>query len=203
MCGHAVIDTLTMVDPQHRPDMRVRSWQDILEDVAESGADPDDWRAVAGRRADGVGEDLYLGHPSVGLYHLKTYAKNPYDLRGVGTRVARKIDDELEPLFPDREDAGRFAIQTPPEDESQAETMAKRLEEAIKVHAEAPTTPDDLFTDVMDAVESPAYGPMEFELSERPDPLDDLSTTFEDAEELLDAELDDLIENDEVDRGFY
>jgi hypothetical protein len=183
--------------------MRVRSWQDILEDVAESRADPDDWRAVAGRRDGGVGEDLYLGHPQVGLYHLKTYAKNPYDLRGVGARVARKVDDEIGEYLPNRDDAGRFAVQTPPEDESHAEQMAKRLEETVKVHAEAPTSPDDLFSDVMEAVDSPAFGPMEYELSERPDRLDDLATTFEEAEELLEAELDDLIQDDEVDRGFH
>lgn len=182
--------------------MRVREWQDILEDVTESGADPDDWRAVAGQRADGVGEDLYLGHPSVGLYHLKTYAKNPYELRGLGTRVARRIDDEIGPLLPDRERSSRFAVNRPPEDENQAKRMGKRLEETIKVHAEAPTSPEDLFNDVMEAVDSPAFGPLEFDLRDRPESLEELSGTFEDAEELLNAELEDLIEEDEVDRGF-
>lgn len=43
--------------------MRVRDWQDIVSDVVDSDADPDDWRAVAGDRASGLGEDLYLGHP--------------------------------------------------------------------------------------------------------------------------------------------
>jgi hypothetical protein len=183
--------------------MRVRDWQDILEDVTEGSADPDGWRALAGQRRDGVGEDLYLGHPSVGLYQLKTYAKNPYEVRGVGARVARKIDEDLDPLLPDRDTApGRFAVQDPPEDEREAETMAKRLEETVKVHAEAPTTPEDLFTDVMEAVDSPAFGPMEFELSDRPEELEDLSDTFEEAERLLDSELEDLIEDDDIGRGF-
>ncbi|WP_049936303.1 hypothetical protein [Haloplanus natans] len=182
--------------------MRVRDWQDILDDVTDAGADPDGWRAIAGQRQGGVGEDLYLGHPGVGVYHLKTYAKNPYDVRGVGARVARKIDDGIDPLLPTEDGRGRFAVQSPPEDEADAESAARRLAETIKVHAEAPTTPDDLFRDVMDAIDSPAYGPMEFELSERPDDLDALSETFEEAEELLSAELDDLIERDDVDRGF-
>ena len=184
--------------------MRVRDWQDILEDVVESDADPDGWRGVAGQRRSGIGEDLYLGHPNVGVYHLKTYAKNPYDLRGVGTRVARKVDGDIDPLLPrrDAENAGRFAVQRPPEDEDDAKAKATRLEETVKVHADVPTTPDDFFTDVMEALESPAFGPMEFELSDRPDALDDLSTTFEDAEHLLSSELDDLVETDEVGRGF-
>ncbi|MEF8780225.1 MAG: hypothetical protein V5A46_06075 [Haloferacaceae archaeon] len=182
--------------------MRVRDWQDILEDVASENADPDGWRAVAGRREGGVGEDFYLGHPAVGVFQLKTYAKNPRELRGVGSRVARRIDDELDPLLPDRDDGGRFAVRRPPEDEDEAERMARHLEETVKVHAEAPTTPDDFFEDVMEAVDAPAWGPMEYEFAGRPDRLDELSTTFEEAERLLEGELEDLIEEDEVGRGF-
>jgi AcrR family transcriptional regulator len=183
--------------------MRVRDWQDILDDVTDANADPDGWRAIAGQRRGGVGEDLYLGHPGIGVYHLKTYAKNPYDVRGVGAKVARRIDDDIDPHLPDEELRRRFAVQSPPADEDEAESKARRLEEIVKVHAEAPTTPDDMFRDVMDALDSPAYGPMEYELSERPDDLDALSETFDEAEELLTAELDDLVERDEVDRGFY
>ncbi|AFK20455.1 hypothetical protein E6P09_12885 [Haloferax mediterranei ATCC 33500] len=185
--------------------MRVRDWQDILSDVVDDGRDPDAWRAVAGQRRQHIGEDLFLGHPDVGVYQLKTYAKNPYDVRGVGARVARRIDDDLDPLFPNRheeDDAGLFGVQRPPEDESQAESMARRLEETVKVHAEAPTSPDDFFTDVMEALESPAFGPMDYEFDARPDRLDSLSDEFTDADELLSSELDDLIESDGVGRGF-
>jgi hypothetical protein len=183
--------------------MRVRDWQDILSDVMDDSRDPDGWRAVAGQRRQGVGEDLYLGHPSAGVFQLKTYAKNPYELRGVGTQIARRVDAGLDSLLPRREDdTGRFAVQRPPEDESEAKSMATRVEETLKVHAEAPTTPDDFFTDIMEAVDSPAFGPMEYELSDRPDRLDELSETFEAADELLTSELDDLIESEGVDRGF-
>ncbi|GGL24169.1 hypothetical protein GCM10009037_04600 [Halarchaeum grantii] len=182
--------------------MRVRDWQDILSDVTDADADPDGWRAVAGDRARGLGEDFYLGHPSMGVYHLKTYAKNPFEVKGAGARVARRVDDELDPLFPDRDDGGRFAVRQGVADEDEAETKARRLEEVLKVHADAPTSPSDLFDDVMDVVESPAFGPIEYDSHGRPDELDDLSETFEEAEELLNAELDDLIEDDDVGKGF-
>ena len=183
--------------------MRIRDWRDVLEDVTEDSTDPDGWRAIAGQRESGVGEDFFLGRPSDGVYQLKTYAKNPYEVKGVGTRVARKVDDGLEPLLPDQGDAGRFAIRQPADDEDEAEQRAKRLEETLNVHSEAPTTPDDLFEDVMEALESPAFGPMEWDLSDRSEELDELSTTFEEAEELLSSELNELIEGDEVDKGFY
>jgi AcrR family transcriptional regulator len=182
--------------------MRVRDWQDIMEEVSDASAEPGGWRAVGGSRAGGVGEDLYVGHPAVGVFQLKTYARNPYDVEGVGTRVARRVDDDLDPFFPDGDEAGRFAVQTPPEDEDEAASMARRLEETVKVHAEAPTEPEHFFEDLMEAVDSPAFGPMSYDLADRPDPLDDLAETFEDAEAMLDAELDDLIEDDGVDRGF-
>jgi len=180
--------------------MRVRDWQDILEDVVESNADPGGWRAVGGDRANGIGEDLYIGHPSAGVFQLKTYAKNPFQVEGVGGQVARKIDDDLDPLFP-ADGGGHFGVQSPvPEDE--AEDTAKELGEVIKAHADAPTSPDDLFEDVMDTLDSPAYGPAEIDLYDRPDAMDDLSDTFEEAEKLLDSELDDLVD-ETVDHGIH
>lgn len=181
--------------------MKVRDWRDIVEDVVDADADPDGWRAVAGDRSGGVGEDFYVGHHSAGVYLLKTYAKNPFEVRGVGTRVARRIDEDLESLFPS-EDAGRFAVQQAPEDEREAQEKARNLETVLQTHADAPTDPEAAFEDVMDALESPAYGPMDYDQYGRPEGLDSLSKTFEDAEDVLDAEFEDIVAADEVDRGF-
>ena len=182
--------------------MRVRDWQDVLEDVVESDAEPSGWRAVAGDRRGGVGEDMFIGHPTVGVFHLKTFAKNPFEVQGVGSRVARRIDDELEPIFPAEDEAGRFGVNRSVEDESEAKARAEELETVIETHADAPTTGDALFEDVMDALESPAFGPMAYDMYDRPDELDTLSETFEEAEDVLSAELEDLIEGD-VGRGFH
>lgn len=181
--------------------MKVRDWEDILNDVVESGAEPSGWRAVGGDRRNGIGEDLYIGHPAVGAFQLKTYAKNPFQVDGVGTQVARSIDDELEPLFPD-EGSGLFGVQQPIEDEDTAKERAKELETVVETHADAPTSPQALFEDLMGALDSPAYGPMEFDMTDRPEQMDDLTETFEEAEALLDKEFEDVIEED-VERGFY
>ena len=76
--------------------MKVRDWQDILQEVADKNVEPAGWRAVGGDRSSGVGEELFLAHPAVGVYQLKTYAKNPFEVQGVGTRVARRIDEDLD-----------------------------------------------------------------------------------------------------------
>ena len=183
--------------------MRVRDWDDILQDIAESGADPSGWRAVGGDRQAGIGEDLYIGHPEVGAFQLKTYAKNPYTVEGVGTRVARRIDDDIEPLFPSQSDSsGIFGVQQPTADEKRAQERIQRLQAVVETHADAPTTPRDMLEDVMDALESPAYGPMEFDHYDRPDSMDELTDTFDEAEQLLDAEFEDIIDED-VTRGFH
>jgi len=182
--------------------MRVREWDDIVADVVESDADPADWRAVGGDRASGVGEDMYVGHPGVGLFQLKTYAKNPFEVKGVGARVARKVDEDLAEFFPGEDADARFAVQQPPEDEDDAETKANRLEAVLAAHSEAPTEPGDLFDDVMDVLDSPAFGPMEFDGYGRPDELDELGATFEDAEAALETEFEDVVSDDGVGRGF-
>ena len=181
--------------------MKVREWQDILSDVVEAKVDPEGWRAVAGDRRRGIGEDFYIGHPNAGLFFLKTYAKNPVDVKGVGTQVARKVDEDIDTHLPSR-DAGRFAVQQPPEDETDAKTKARRLEEVLKTHSEAPTGPQDLFDDVMETLDSPAYGPMEYDLTDRPAALDEFAATFDDAESVLEAEFEDLLDEDQVGRGF-
>lgn len=183
--------------------MRVRDWQDILDDVVEHDADPQGWRAVGGDRDGGLGEDLFLGHPSAGVFQLKTYARNPFQVEGVGSKVARKIDEDLDPLFPTSDSgSGHFGVQQPVTDEDEAEQVGRRLETVLETHADAPTTPEALFEDVMDALDSPAYGPMEFDNYGRPESMEDLAETFEEAESVLDAELEDLID-ETVSRGFH
>lgn len=182
--------------------MRVREWQDIVADVAEKDVEPDDWRAVGGDRSSGPGEDLFMGHPAVGVFQLKTYSKNPYDVRGIGTQVTNDVGDDLRGLFPDANDEGRFAIQQGPADEEEAERTADRVEEVLGAHAAAPTEPGDLFDDLMGVLNSPAFGPMDYRFDDRPDPLDDLTNTFADAQTVLETEIEELITNDRVGRGF-
>lgn len=182
--------------------MRIRDWDDLVEDVVQRDVDPEGWRAVAGDRSAGLGEDMYLGHPAAGVYQLKTFAKNPFEVRGVGAHVARRIDEDLDPLFPRENAGGRFAVNDGPADADEAESMASRVGEVVRTHADAPTTPDALFEDVMDAMDAPAYGPIEYDQFGRPEGLDDLADEFEEAEELLDAELDDLVDTADVGRGF-
>lgn len=182
--------------------MRIREWKDVVQDVIESDVDPDDWRAIAGPRSGGVGEDLYLAHPRAGVYFLKTYSKNPYELRGVGGRVARSLDDEIGAFLPEKNGPGHFAVHPAPKSQDEATARARRVQEVVRTHASIPTTQADMVEDLMEAIESPAFGPLDYHPRERPESLDGLSGTFDEAERLLSSELEDLLDDDEIDRGF-
>ena len=54
----------------------------------------------------------------------------------------------------------------------------------------------------MDALESPAFGPVDYDTRTRPDGVSELSSTFEDAEALLETEFEELVDGDGVNRGF-
>lgn len=181
--------------------MRVRDWQDIVNDVVESDVEPADWRALAGQRSGGLGEDLVLAHPRRGVFMLKTYAKNPFERKGVGARIARSIDDEIESNLPKEEDA-MFAVRSGVDDEDELESRARRVEETVKTHADAPTEPSALFEDMMRAMDSPAFGPLAYDPNDRPEPLDSLTSSFEEAEDVLSSELEDLLDRDQITRGF-
>lgn len=183
--------------------MKVRDWQDVLEDIVDAKADPGDWHAVIGNRVQGIGEDLFLGHPRAGVFQLKTYAKNPYEVQGVGTRVARRLDDDLEPHFPDTNTPARFGLKRGVDDEKEAKQRVRNLQAVFEAHKQEPSNGMELFGDVMDALESPAHGPMEYAQRDRPEELDELSDTFDEAEDLLTSELEELIDRSEVNRGFY
>ena len=182
--------------------MQVRDWQDILQELIAQESDPQNWRAISGVRSEGIGEDLYLCHPRGGLYHLKTYAKNPFKIQGFGAKLARKIDDEIESHFP-VDVGGRFAIQKPFTEEVEIKRATKKIEETIRVHSEAPTNPLDLFEDVMVAMKSPAYGPLDYRgIGNRPESLDILAMEFHDLNKKLERKLEGTIRDDEIGRGF-
>lgn len=181
--------------------MQVRDWREIVRDVVETDADPNDWRAIAGPREGGLGEDLYLSHPRSGVFLLKTYTKNPFERKGVGSRVARSIDDEIGAYMPER-GGDRFAVHSQPATRCEAEARAERVQEALQKYAARPAGSDELFEDFMRAIESPAFGPLTFDPRNRPGSLDGLAGTFDEAEDVLDAEVDALIDEDELDRGF-
>ncbi len=76
--------------------MNVKPRSQVLEDIIrEAKKHPYGWKAVLGRDYKRFSSDYYIFHPDVGLYLLKEYGKNPYSLKGVGGKIARRIDEDI------------------------------------------------------------------------------------------------------------
>ena len=77
--------------------MKIKNRNEILKDVIGEGEkNPDNWQAVFGRDEKRFSRDFYIFNPNSGVYLLKEYEKNPYEIKGVGGKIARYIDEDIE-----------------------------------------------------------------------------------------------------------
>jgi len=77
--------------------MNIKNRHDILTDIIkDSNTHPKNWKAIFGRDPHLLSQDYYLFHPDVGVYFIKEYQKNPYVQNGVGGKIIRHVDEDLE-----------------------------------------------------------------------------------------------------------
>lgn len=89
--------------------MRIKNRDETLQDIIKDASqNPTNWKAVCGKDYHHLSDDYYLFHPNVGLYLLKQYQKNPYAVKGVGGKIARHVDKDLEQCITDL--SGSFGI---------------------------------------------------------------------------------------------
>lgn len=70
----------------------------MLEIKLKYDQKPEGWRILRGRDQNGH-YDTYVAQGDQDLWHLKSEWKNPYTQLGVGTKVARKIDEEIDSIL--------------------------------------------------------------------------------------------------------
>ncbi|UCD12916.1 MAG: hypothetical protein JSW60_04945 [Thermoplasmatales archaeon] len=76
--------------------MKNKSRNEILNDIIkDSKKFPDGWNAAFGKDKKLFSFDYYIFNPNVGIYILKEYQKNPFQATGIGTKIARRIDDDI------------------------------------------------------------------------------------------------------------
>jgi hypothetical protein len=77
--------------------MDIKPRHEILTDIIHRAKrHPKGWTATFGQDSDTFSHDCYLFHPDIGIYLLKEYHKNPYEVKGVGSKLARRLDDDIE-----------------------------------------------------------------------------------------------------------
>jgi hypothetical protein len=77
--------------------LKIKNRNDTLNEIINKAKKfPDGWKAVFGLDQKLLSNDYYLINPSIGIYLLKEFNKNPYETRGIGSHIARQVDDEIE-----------------------------------------------------------------------------------------------------------
>ena len=106
--------------------MKIKSRTEILDDIInESEKHPKGWKAAFGRDDFLLSDDFYIFNPNSGLYLLKEYRKNPYEIKGIGSKIARNIDDDIEVKI--KNQSGNFGII-----QGNIQKILKNLENGIK-----------------------------------------------------------------------
>jgi hypothetical protein len=77
--------------------VKIKLRNEILNDVIRDGKKyPKEWKAVFGEDKTSLSRDCYIFNPSIGVYLLKEYEKNPYEIKGLGGLVARRLDEDVQ-----------------------------------------------------------------------------------------------------------
>lgn len=77
--------------------MKIKSRISLLNEIIkESEKFPNGWKAVIGKDEKRFSNDYYIFNPDIGIYLMKEYQKNPYKVRGLGGKIARHVDDNIE-----------------------------------------------------------------------------------------------------------
>jgi hypothetical protein len=77
--------------------LKIKNRSEILNDIINDGKKhPKGWKAIFGKDNQRLTRDYYLMNSNSGIYYMKEYDKNPFIVKGIGSKIARKIDDEIE-----------------------------------------------------------------------------------------------------------
>jgi len=77
--------------------VKIKLRNEILNDVIKDGKKhPKEWKAVFGEDKTSLSRDCYIFNPKIGIYLLKEYEKNPFEIKGLGGLVARHLDEDVQ-----------------------------------------------------------------------------------------------------------
>lgn len=77
--------------------IKIKSRRETLNDVVKDAKRyPKGWKAILGNDRESLSKDYYIFNPKIGIYLLKEYQKNPFEVKGIGGKIARNIDDDID-----------------------------------------------------------------------------------------------------------
>jgi hypothetical protein len=74
----------------------IKSREEILKEIIKKGKEkPKGWKATYRIDPKFNSLEYCLMNPEVGIYKIKEWQKNPFQVKGVGGMLARKVDEDL------------------------------------------------------------------------------------------------------------
>lgn len=154
---------------------------EILDEIAAEGnKELKQWSAAFGFDQETHSYDLYILNPVIGVYQIKMDHKNPYELRGVGGRIARRVDEEISPPGNDRFGIIRQNPRKIVESMKMGIPLHKILEEAMIFNREG------------HGIEVPVKGPLDTSDAS----ISKLRAAFQDEMECISEEFEKVVEED-------
>jgi len=163
--------------------LKIKSRSETLSDVIRDGEKhPKGWKAVIGKDRERLSRDCYIFNPNVGIYLLKEYNKNPFEVKGIGEKIARNVDDEIESEI--SKQAGDFGII-----QGDFQKVLKNLEKGV--------TPDKIFNAAFKGKKN--YGislPVKGKASSSKKAFNNISNTLSTRRKKLDSKLEKMASDD-------
>jgi hypothetical protein len=166
--------------------VKIKKRHEILSDIIRDGKKyPKDWKAVIGVDKKNLSKDFYIFNPDIGIYLLKEYEKNPFLVKGLGGKIARKIDENIEAEV--SKYAGDFGII-----QGDYRKVLTNLEKGVK--------PKKIFDAAIKGKKDLGLSmPIRGHASSSKDVFDDIHNNFFDKQKKLDRKFEEMASED----GFY
>jgi hypothetical protein len=167
----------------------IKSRSEILTDIIRNGKKhPKNWKAVVGQDRQRLSKDFYIFNPNIGIYLMKEYQKNPYEVKGVGSKIARQVDEGIEADI--SKHSGDFGIL-----QGDFRKILKNLEKGIK--------PEKIFNSAISGKND--YGvkiPVRGRASSSKPVFDSVHNEMKQKRKKLDSKFEELAKKDGLYKGY-
>jgi hypothetical protein len=164
--------------------VQIKSRNEILTDIIkDTKKHPKGWMATFGKDHNLLSNDCYIFNPNIGIYLIKEYHKNPYQVNGIGSKIARNIDEDIEKTI--RKDSGDFGVV-----QGDMQKIIRNIGKGIH--------PQKIFEEGLKGNDLGIKVPVKGKASTSQEAFDDLNTSFSTKQKKLDSKFEKIMNDDGI-----
>ena len=168
--------------------MKIKPRNDILRDIIRDGKKyPKGWNATFGYDTNLFSHDCYIFHPNIGIYLLKEYNKNPFEVKGMGSKLARRIDEDIEEQITRK--SGDFGII-----QGDIQRILRNIDKGI--------SPQKILTSAMNGKDLGITIPVQGHASTSKDTFQSIKSTFCSHQKKLETFFEKMVSEDGIYRSY-